>query len=802
MFPFQGGHIEEEDDVVISDQELLTNLQREMKAFVDSAKSTEPTTTKAKSGKDIKKKLFTIVETAGGVLSPGPNKTLQADLYRSLRLPVLLVGDARVGGISATLCAYESLRVRGYTVHAIVMIDRADTVQSGSKSFIEEHLESIYESIPGDNTSGPHSQAWALGTVPKVFNLSPLPTDGKTLLHAWFKSNEPIFNQLFAYTRQSIALEWRSYNIMREKGLQQVWWPSTDHAIIRPESDVVFLESAHGDQVRTFSMRREDDGSERPTAEGSAGGSGGSVGEIMHAAVQPLTEPTGKLRPLLTTMFDASASWWTQGIGHGHGSMALAIGEASGRYGHLCFPLTLHPPVVALSRFMVERGPGKGWAQRVFYADSGASSIDIALKMAFRLHEVRKGKTEGRGKEGYTVLTQAGAYHGHTLGAINTQHIEQHSILSQHPWNNCHTKPMNVPFVYYRNGKLSINTKTLLDDTVREAFLQDPPFTSTSALLNLNTRLHTGLALAYRNYIEKYFDELLQKHEIGAFLLEPLMLGTSMLRFVDPLFQKIAVEEAKKRSIPVIFDEVATGFYRLGVLSSTDIFHESPDIACYGKVLSGGYLSLSTAITSEEVYKAFYPGSPISSESLEAGDPTAIIHGHAYAANPIACSAALEAIRLLENCDSIDSETGRLKPSFPEDAVRDLSKLPGVLTVYAMGTVLSIQMQPRNTITTPPSAPSVLDGSNNQEDLTEKEPSLASIVISMLRAERIQAYPLNDNIYVMCTPFTSTFDKQRIVRVLRRCLTKAFYLRPSSTVPEVSGLDSRNYNYGPKDIAK
>lgn len=78
----------------------------------------------------------------------GPNKTLQADLYRSLRLPVLLVGDARyscpvssstsssysrLGGISATLCAYESLRVRGYTVHAIVMIDRVDSMDLGER---------------------------------------------------------------------------------------------------------------------------------------------------------------------------------------------------------------------------------------------------------------------------------------------------------------------------------------------------------------------------------------------------------------------------------------------------------------------------------------------------------------------------------------------------------------------------------------------------------------------------------------------------------------------------------------------
>lgn len=61
-----------------------------------------------------------------------------------------------------------------------------------------------------------------------------------------------------------------------------------------------------------------------------------------------------------------------------------------------------------------------------------------------------------------------------------------------------------------------------------------------------------------------------------------------------------------------------------------------------------------------------------------------------------------------------------------------------------------------------------------------REPSLASLVISLLQEERIQAHPLNNNVYIMCTPFTSQYDKQRIVRVLKRCLTKAHYLRPTS----------------------
>ncbi|EEF27301.1 hypothetical protein RCOM_0247860, partial [Ricinus communis] len=66
---------------------------------------------------------FCIVETAGGVASPGPSGTLQCDLYRPFRFPGVLVGDGRLGGISGTISAYESLKLRGYDIVAVVFED-------------------------------------------------------------------------------------------------------------------------------------------------------------------------------------------------------------------------------------------------------------------------------------------------------------------------------------------------------------------------------------------------------------------------------------------------------------------------------------------------------------------------------------------------------------------------------------------------------------------------------------------------------------------------------------------------------
>jgi dethiobiotin synthetase/adenosylmethionine--8-amino-7-oxononanoate aminotransferase len=80
----------------ISNATLVSNLERELQSFSESDSNG--------------KKLFTVVETAGGVLSPVPSKSLQADIYRTIPLPVILVGDCRLGGIATTLSAYESLR--------------------------------------------------------------------------------------------------------------------------------------------------------------------------------------------------------------------------------------------------------------------------------------------------------------------------------------------------------------------------------------------------------------------------------------------------------------------------------------------------------------------------------------------------------------------------------------------------------------------------------------------------------------------------------------------------------------------
>eukprot|EP00158_Paraphelidium_tribonemae_P010415 Partr_v1_DN7529_c0_g1_i1_m74367 putative Adenosylmethionine8amino7oxononanoate aminotransferase len=97
-----------EDNRVVSDAEVLQALVAQLDKSISSSSSQQGS--------------FSLIETSGGVLSPGPSGTLQADLFRPLRLPVLLVGDPHLGGIGTTLSVLESLRIRGYTVAGVAFM--------------------------------------------------------------------------------------------------------------------------------------------------------------------------------------------------------------------------------------------------------------------------------------------------------------------------------------------------------------------------------------------------------------------------------------------------------------------------------------------------------------------------------------------------------------------------------------------------------------------------------------------------------------------------------------------------------
>ena len=157
-------------------------------------------------------------------------------------------------------------------------------------------------------------------------------------------------------------------------------------------------------------------------------------------------------------------------------------------------------------------------------------------------------------------------------------------------------------------------------------YQQNVEFSSMDEVFDLESRFSTDVSLLYSKYIEAILSGAKNsgKH-IGALVLEPIFIGAGGFKLVDVLFQHVLVKTCKEAGIPVVFDEVAVGMYRIGPDSTIRMLRLTPDIAVYGKLVTGGYLPISITLTTEETFKTFK-----SDEKAKA-----LLHGHSYTANPI-----------------------------------------------------------------------------------------------------------------------------------------------------------------------
>ncbi|KAM0899594.1 hypothetical protein ACQ4PT_021195 [Festuca glaucescens] len=161
--------------------------------------------------------------------------------------------------------------------------------------------------------------------------------------------------------------------------------------------------------------------------------------------------------------------------------------------------------------------------------------------------------------------------------------------------------------------------------------------------------------------------------------------GAGGMHMIDPLFQRVLVQECRNRKIPVIFDEVFTGFWRLGVESASELLGCLPDIACYAKLMTGGIVPLAATVTTEAVFEAFESNSKL----------TALLHGHSYTAHAMGCSAAVKAIQWFRDPSTnsnLDFDQMKLNELWDGTLVNQLSSLPNVRRVVSLGTLCAIEL--------------------------------------------------------------------------------------------------------------
>jgi len=613
-----------------------------------------------------------LISTILGVHSPTLSGSTQLDAYRPLFLPTILIGDSRLGGISSTISTYESLLLRGYIVDAVLLF-REDYYQNW------EYLASYFaeKDVP-------------VTAIPPPPTRLPSPQEDIVSLEKYYKniseSESSGLSQVIAQLTERHEYRLDELDSMPARTHTRIWWPFVQHSSTHPNPEsITVIASAHKDYFSVYNNNR---------ARGS--------------------EDT---ESLLGYKFDGSASWWTQTLGHSNPILTLAAARAAGRYGHVLFPQSTHLPALNLAETLLA-GPGKGWASRVFYTDNGSTGMEVALKMALRAYTKKypvDGDAGDRAKK-LGVLGLKGSYHGDTIGVMNACDAGDGVYTCE--WHESKGFWFDPPSLTLQQGQIVITLPSSLQDLASRCGVNEKDLTwigtrdSLSAAYGVDKRLDTALAQVYKEFIERSLDNI--RTEIAALVLEPLVMGAGGMVFVDPLFQRVLVDVVRSRpppvkpsaegrwsGIPVIFDEVFVGTYRMGLQTTSTVLGVHPDISVYAKMLSGGLVPLATTLAREEIFEAF----------VGERKDQALLHGHSYTAYPVACEVANETLRQISKltesedwmnarrkwtgeapADDLAAGAVRVWSFWDPEFVDGLSKLKSVKGVMTLGCVLAIKI--------------------------------------------------------------------------------------------------------------
>lgn len=321
-------------------------------------------------------------------------------------------------------------------------------------------------------------------------------------------------------------------------------------------------------------------------------------------------------------LIDGVSSWWTACHGYNHPAIVSAMTDQLSRMPHVMFGGLSHEPAIELADRLCAILPGA--PDRIFLSDSGSVAIEVAMKMA-----VQYWRNQGQ-PDRVKFISFRGGYHGDTMAAMSVSDPEE---------------GMHQMFAGYLPEQIVVPLP-------RDA-----------------------------EQLEE-FGATLQQHRgvVAAVLIEPLIQAAGGMKTHDAETLRAIAAHAAALDIPLIADEIATGFGRTGTLFACEQAGIAPDIICVGKALTGGAMSLAATAANARIVDAFQSDNP----------DHALMHGPTFMANPLACAAANASLTLFETEPRLE-QVAQMERHFHK-ALAPCRDLPGVIDLRIKGAMAAIQV--------------------------------------------------------------------------------------------------------------
>ena len=345
-------------------------------------------------------------------------------------------------------------------------------------------------------------------------------------------------------------------------------------------------------------------------------------------------------KPDGTQVLDGTAGLWCCNAGHGNDKIVKAIQDQAAKLDFAPSFQMGHPLGFEAAEKLLSIAPSDAF-QYVFFTNSGSEAVDTALKIAL-------GYQQHRGKVDKTILVgRERAYHGVGFGGISVGGL---------PLNKKHFSLLS-----------NVDHICATHDLGKNAFSKGQP-----------------------DFGEELADDLLRvinKHgadKIAAFITEPLAGSTGVLIPPKGYLERIR-EICTEHDILLIFDEVITGFGRLGTSFAADYFGVEPDMITCAKGLTSGTVPMGAVMVKQEIYSAF-----------QDRDPKAIdlFHGYTYSAHPMAAAALIATLDVYREDGLFEHANER--SSYWENALHSLKGTDPIIDIRNLGLVDGIEMEAKD----------------------------------------------------------------------------------------------------------